>query len=192
MNRSISQLAIATSGVVFALAVVDISPTRAASLWSFDFQGDFGGGGTIELDLGQSNSNGNGFLVTALDFELDFGGGILQAIVLEDFTELFGFPVQDIFFDPTNPAAELTNESVGLVAPGWSGFTALGASISLDGNSGPAAPTLGGTIVFGDLTGSSSSTWTAAKIPEPLTILGSLLAVGMGCGLKKRRSAKTN
>ncbi|CCQ64696.1 Glycerophosphoryl diester phosphodiesterase [Crocosphaera watsonii WH 0402] len=51
---------------------------------------------------------------------------------------------------------------------------------------------VGGIILFSTSSETLTGTWTAQAIPEPLTILGSLTALGFGTLFKRSLKGKNN
>lgn len=167
------------------------------SLWNFKFMGDITGSGTIQLDLQDQDLNTNSFLVTDINFNLDFGvGGDLQSIALDNFLTL---PLR---FNPNNSSNELFSTLVGSVQPGWNlGIIAPdglfpGGGLTMSGSSSIGLPPdpagIGGTISFtptGLPSNIQTGTWTESKTttPESSSVVGLILTLGFGILNKLRQ-----
>jgi hypothetical protein len=168
-----------------------------APQWNFEFRGDITGNGSITLNLQDQDSETGSYLVTEVDFSLNFGLGNPQSISLANFPF-----TQPLRFDPADSTSELYSTLVGSLVSEWRlGSIAAegefpGGGLNLSGSPGiglpPAPPGVGGVIAFTP-TGSSQTqtgTWTAHPVPEPLTLLGTATAAGFGAFFKGQINRK--
>ena len=201
MNKQLLKIAALTSSTTVTLALIECFPGPAIaieSLWNFEFMGEITGTGTVQLDLEDQDVGTGSFLVTDLDFSLDFGvGGDPQSISLGNFL------TQPLRFNPNNPSNELFSTLVGFLQPGWNlGIVPPdglfpGGGLTMSGSSGAGLPPdpsgIGGTISFTTTGGSPddirTGTWTAPtqSVPEPSGVLGLTLAIGIGTLVTNRK-----
>ncbi len=159
-------LSIAATGVALALAVVSAKPAQAASV---DFVGQ-SSPGTYNYDIVPNQPN-----------EQLAGGSFIAISGLVDVTQVTGFNpsyLNGFILDPTNVALILkkANTAIG------NAFTGLNFSII------SSSPTPG-SVTFAILNGNNSvaaGNTTGPAVPEPLTIGGTLLAIGFGVWMKRK------
>lgn len=176
-----------------AFGLLQINPQAAyattASIWDFDFFGDITGSGSISLDLNDQDAVTGSFLVTDIDFSLDFPvGSDPQPVNLNTF-----FLTQPLRFNPDDSDSELFS-TLGMLQPDWTlGILPddgdfPGGGLNLSGTTGinlPPDPSgIGGTVSFsGNDSTIATGTWTATPqattVPEPSSLwgIGSILAI---------------
>lgn len=185
------------SGVIAFTEVAEAA--GIATRWNFNFTGDITGGGFIEIEGDQQTET---YEVINIQFTLDFGTGLgPQNVTLDNFG-LIPTPLQ---FSPhdtsnelshTNPFAQLfPNSGLSAINPGWNQGMSEGGNFTMsgsgDGVNTPNDPSgVGGIILFSTSSETLTGTWTAQAIPEPLTILGSLTALGFGALFKRSLKGK--
>ncbi|MDJ0660361.1 MAG: PEP-CTERM sorting domain-containing protein [Crocosphaera sp.] len=192
-------LTIPIFSTVASLTLLTSLSAQAASIapiWKFNFTDDITGSGTINLDVNDFDSNTESYLVTALDFTLNFGvDSDPQSISLAN------FPVtQPLRFNPNDRENELYSTLAGSLVPEWRiGTIPNVGGFNLSGSPGIGLPDdpdgVGGVIVFRPVntTEEITGTWTATPVsepfPEPLTLLGAGVAMGLGTFFKHKIKA---
>lgn len=195
MNRLLTSLTIPAFSTVVGLTVLTRLPAQAANIapiWNFNFRDDITGSGTISLDVNDFDSDTESYLVTAIDFTLNFGvDSDPQSISLAN------FPVtQPLRFNPNDSENELYSTLGGSLVTEWRiGTIPNVGGFNLSGSPGIGLPGdpdgVGGVIAFTPVntTETTTGTWTARPVPEPLTILGAGVAMGFGTLFKHKVKA---
>lgn len=169
---------------VLGFSLLTNLPAHAASIasfWNFNFTGDITGSGSIELDADDFDSTTGSFLVTNMDFTLNFGvGSDPQSI------SLINFPgTQPLRFNPNDNNNELYSTFLGSLLTEWRlGTVPNVGNFNLSGSPGIGLPPdpdgVGGVIDFTpfDSTVATTGTWTAqsSTVREPSTLFGLGLA----------------
>lgn len=193
--------------VTLALGLVTVNSQSAsattANMWDFDFSGDVTGSGSITLDLNDLDAVTNSYLVTDINFNLDFPiGSNSQLLTLANFPA-----TQPLRFNPDDSDSELFS-TFGSLQPDWSlGVLSAdgdfaGGGLNLSGTTGtdlPADPLgVGGTVLFtGNDIDSTIATgiWIATPqgvtpptTPEPSLLWGMFTLMSMGIISKSRKN----
>lgn len=198
MNRPLTSLSIPLFSTVVGLTALSSLPAQAADIapiWIFDFTGDITGSGNIELDVNDFNDATESYLVTGVDFSLNFGvDSDPQSISLAN------FPVtQPLRFNPNDSENELYSTLGGSLFSEWRvGTIPNVGGFNMSGSPGIGLPEdpdgVGGVIDFTPVgsTESQIGTWTAQPIPQPvsepskpLSIFTVALAVGFSTIYKR-------
>lgn len=182
--------------VTLALGLVQVNPHSAsattANMWDFDFSGNVTGSGSITLDLNDLDAVTNSYLVTNINFSLNFPvGSNPQHITLGNFSL-----TQPLRFNPENSNSELFS-TLGTLQSDWSlGILSANGDfpsggLNLSGTTGTNLPPdplgVGGTVLFsGNDLSIATGIWIAtpqdtnpSTTPEPTSLLsiGSILAI---------------
>ncbi len=198
MKILLTSLTIPIFSTVASFTLLTSLSAQAASIapiWKFNFTDDITGSGTINLDVNDFDSDTKSYLVTAIDFTINFGvSSEPQSISLTN------FPVtQPLRFNPNDNENELYSTLAGSLFPEWRIGTIPGVGgFNLSGSPGIGLPEdpdgVGGVIDFTPVgsTESQIGSWIAQPIAQPvhepdtLILLSAAVALSFGSVLKRQ------